>query len=115
LSIHGYVKTTAFEANHSGLVTDEVMQSNPTMVAAAANRKPLPHAVGIPAQYLLEAGGLLRLPQVLALYPVSRSTWWQMVRDGRAPQPLKLAPRCTAWHSADIANLIESTRKAGAQ
>lgn len=70
---------------------------------------------GQPGQYLLEAGGLLRLPQVLALYPVSRSTFWQMVRDGRAPQPVKLGPRCTAWHSADIAALIESTRKAGAQ
>ena len=59
--------------------------------------------------------GYLRLPQVLALYPVSRSTWWKMVQEGRAPQPVKLGPRCTAWHSADIAGLIESTRKAATQ
>jgi len=28
---------------------------------------------------------LLRLPQVLALIPVSKSCWWQWVRDGKAP------------------------------
>lgn len=70
---------------------------------------------GLPAQYLLEAGGLLRLPQVLAVFPVSRSTFWAGVRSGRYPQPVKLGARCTAWHSADIAALIESTRKAGVQ
>lgn len=70
---------------------------------------------GLPARYLLEAGGLLRLPQVLAVFPVSKSTFWAGVRAGRYPQPVKLGTRCTAWHSADIAALIESTRKAGAQ
>jgi hypothetical protein len=30
---------------------------------------------------------LLRLPQVLELIPVSKSCWWQWVRDGKAPDP----------------------------
>ena len=54
--------------------------------------------------------GLLRLNDILAPtgpVPVSRSTWWQGVKDGRFPQPLKLGPRVTAWRAEDIAALIE--------
>lgn len=51
--------------------------------------------------------GLLRLPQVLALVPVSRSLWWRGVKDGRFPKPVKLSTRVTAWRAADIRGLIE--------
>lgn len=72
-----------------------------------ANRTPPARMAGIPAQYLLEAGGLLRLPHVLALVGVSRSTWWRLVREGRAPQAVKLGDRCTCWRAADVAAFIE--------
>ena len=48
------------------------------------------------------------IPPVPALIPIGRSTWWQWVRDGKAPAPLKLSVRTTAWRSADIYALIES-------
>lgn len=51
--------------------------------------------------------GFLRLPQVLAIYPVSKSTWWAGVRDGRFPKPVRLSRRCTAWRVSDIVDLIE--------
>jgi predicted DNA-binding transcriptional regulator AlpA len=51
---------------------------------------------------------LLRLPQVLALVPVSRSTWWAGCKSGRFPKPVKLGPRTTAWRASDIAALLES-------
>mgnify|MGYP001103068194 CR=1 FL=1 len=57
--------------------------------------------------------GFLRLPDVLKLYPVSRSTWWAGVRDGRYPQPVKIGERCTAWRVADIRDLIERTSAIG--
>ncbi|MBN8923356.1 MAG: AlpA family phage regulatory protein [Rhodanobacter sp.] len=57
----------------------------------------------------------LRLPQVLAVYPVSRSTWWAGVRNGRYPKPVRLSARCTAWRAEDIRALLESIRHAGAQ
>lgn len=50
---------------------------------------------------------LLRLPQVLALIPVSRSAWWAGCKSGRYPKPIKLGPRTTAWRAADIAALLE--------
>ncbi len=50
---------------------------------------------------------LLRLPQVLALIPVSKSCWWQWVRMGKAPQPIHLGDRCTCWRYADIIALTK--------
>jgi predicted DNA-binding transcriptional regulator AlpA len=48
-------------------------------------------------------------PAVPGLFPVSRSTWWQGVRDGRYPQPVKIGERCTAWRAEDIRALIDAT------
>ena len=50
---------------------------------------------------------LLRLSQVLALIPVSRSTWWVGCKSGRFPKPVKLGPRTTAWRASDIHALLE--------
>jgi predicted DNA-binding transcriptional regulator AlpA len=50
---------------------------------------------------------LLRLPQVLSLIPVSRSTWWAGCKSGRFPKLVKLGPRTTAWRASDIAALLE--------
>lgn len=58
--------------------------------------------------------GFLRLPQVLALFPVSKSTWWAGVRIGRYPAPVKLSKRTTAWKVEDIRALIEATGPSGA-
>ena len=55
--------------------------------------------------------GFLRLPQVLRIYPVSRSSWWQGIKVGRYPAPIKLGPRTTAWRVEDIRALIEATSK----
>jgi Predicted transcriptional regulator len=52
--------------------------------------------------------GFLRLRQVLAFVPVSKSSWWKGCRSGRYPQPVKLGPRTTAWRAEDIAALIAS-------
>lgn len=54
--------------------------------------------------------GYLRLPEVLRLIPVSRSTWWAGVRSGRYPKPTRaLGARITAWRVEDIRNLIEES------
>ena len=51
--------------------------------------------------------GFLRLKQVLTVIPISGSSWWQGVKDGRFPQPVKLGPKTTAWKCSDIDALIE--------
>lgn len=54
--------------------------------------------------------GLVRLSAILAPsgpIPVSKSTWWQGVKDGRFPRPLKLGPRTTVWRVEEIRALFE--------
>lgn len=55
-----------------------------------------------------ETTRLLRLPDVLAIFPVSRSSWWDGVRKGRYPAGIKLGPKTTAWRLSDIEALIAS-------
>lgn len=60
--------------------------------------------------------GFLRLSQIVgnrkadppipAVIPVGRSTWWEGVRAGKYPQPVKLGPKTTAWKVEDIRALI---------
>ncbi len=52
---------------------------------------------------------LLRIRQVLEIIPVSKSTWWQGVKDGKFPAPIKLGPRTTCWHEADVLRLTEKS------
>lgn len=51
--------------------------------------------------------GFIRLPAVLSVFPVSRSTWWAGVQSGRYPKGHKLGPRTTGWKVEDIRALIE--------
>jgi predicted DNA-binding transcriptional regulator AlpA len=54
--------------------------------------------------------GFLRQSQILGdprrgvpgLIPVSATTWWTWVREGKAPKPLKLSPGLTVWRVEDI-------------
>lgn len=50
---------------------------------------------------------LVRLPEVLKIIPVKKSTWWDGVRDGRYPRGIKLSPRTTAWKLSEIYSLID--------
>lgn len=51
--------------------------------------------------------GFLRLPQILELYPVGKSTWWAGVKNGKYPPTVHLSPRISAWRVEDIKALIE--------
>lgn len=51
--------------------------------------------------------GFVRLPQVLAVFPISRSAWWLGVKTGKYPRSFKLSPRITAWKAEDIRALLE--------
>lgn len=50
--------------------------------------------------------GFLRLAQVLELIPVSKTTWWDGVKEKRFPQPVKIGPRTTVWRVEDIRAFI---------
>jgi predicted DNA-binding transcriptional regulator AlpA len=58
-------------------------------------------------QNTLPQTGFIRLPQVLQLYPVSKSTLWLRVKEGRFPTPVKLSERVTAWRVADVHDFLD--------
>jgi predicted DNA-binding transcriptional regulator AlpA len=55
----------------------------------------------------LSPTGLMKLPQVLAVFPVSRSTWYAGIKSGIYPHALKLGQRSSAWSVESIRELIE--------
>jgi prophage regulatory protein len=50
----------------------------------------------------LQRSGLVRFSQIAPFLPFSRETWRKRVKDGRAPQPIRLTDRCTVWRAEDI-------------
>ena len=60
---------------------------------------------------ILPETGFVRLPEVLKVFPVSKSTWWGGVKDGRFPKGVKLSEKITAWRVEDIKELISSHGK----
>lgn len=61
----------------------------------------------IAARRELKSQRLLRLPEILEIFPVSKSTWWAGVKEGRFPRSVKLGPRTTAWREFEILELID--------
>lgn len=77
------------------------------------NQKPNLSALQKEMPPFLPKDGFVRLRQIIgdkstpAIIPVSRSTWWAGVREGRFPKSVKLSTRTTAWRVRDIRALIE--------
>jgi len=65
-------------------------------------------------QASLPAEGYVRLPQILAVIPISKSAWWAGCKSGRYPRSVRLGSRTTAWRVEDIRQLIDRFGKEGA-
>ena len=50
--------------------------------------------------------GFVRLPQVLHVLGIGKTTFWAGIKQGRYPAPVKLGPRTSAWRVQDIRELI---------
>lgn len=61
----------------------------------------------------LQQEGFLRLRQIIgdrntaAIVPISKSSWYNGIRAGRFPRPLKLGVRTTVWRVSEIRALID--------
>jgi predicted DNA-binding transcriptional regulator AlpA len=50
---------------------------------------------------------LLRLSQIIPnILPISKTSWWNGVKSGIYPQPVKLGPRTTAWRESDVMRIV---------
>ena len=66
----------------------------------------------------LPSTGYLRLKQILGtkksnppippIIPIGKTSWWQGIKEGRYPSPIKISPRITVWKVEDIRLLLQS-------
>ena len=66
----------------------------------------------MPTRKTLPDEGFVRLPQIIAPdgpIPIGKTAWWEGVKSGRFPKPVKLGLRITAWRVEDIRALIKDT------
>ena len=50
----------------------------------------------------------LRLPQILQLIPIGKSTLWEKVKKGEFPKQIKLEPKISVWKASDVQAYIEN-------
>ena len=63
---------------------------------------------------VLPPEGFVRLPVVIRVMGIGKTTWWMGVREGRFPKPVKLGPRTSAWRVEDIRALIANPTRGAA-
>lgn len=62
---------------------------------------------------LPDKAAFVRLPTILKLLPISKSTWLTGVKSGHFPKGVRLGRRITAWRVEDICKLITSNKEGG--
>jgi prophage regulatory protein len=50
---------------------------------------------------------LIRVEKAIEILDIGESTFWEGVRNGRFPQPIKLSKRITRWRLSEIMAIIE--------
>ncbi len=60
---------------------------------------------------VLPPEGFVRLPVVLQVLGIEKTTFYMGIKDGKYPQPVKLGPRTSAWRVEDIREVIAKYSK----
>ena len=63
--------------------------------------------------HLLPEAAFVRLPTILKLLPISKSTWLSGVKSGHFLKPVRLGKKITAWRVEDIRKLINGNETGG--
>ena len=66
----------------------------------------------LPSTPTLPITGFLRLAQILKYYPIGKTKWFEGVRAGVHPSPIRLG-RCAVYRASDIAALFEHIASQG--
>ena len=53
---------------------------------------------------------LIRIPRVMELVGIKKSTVWLWVKQGKLPQPKKLSSRVTVWKESEVLEFIENEK-----
>ena len=55
---------------------------------------------------VLPTEGFVRLPVILKVLSIGKTSWWNGIREGKYPKPSKLGTKTARWHVDDIRALI---------
>lgn len=55
----------------------------------------------------IPSAGYLRLSTVLKIIPVSKTRWYEGIKSGLYPKPVRIGPRTSAYRAKDIRGLVE--------
>lgn len=58
-------------------------------------------------QQIPDRSQLLRLPEVLKILPISKSTFYEGIDVGLFPKPVRLGKRTVAWRESDVRAAID--------
>lgn len=56
--------------------------------------------------FILPSEGFVRLPAVLKVLGIGKTSLWRGINQGRFPRPLKLGPRTSVWRVEEIRAVI---------
>jgi prophage regulatory protein len=97
------LENSHFQGRGKSILLDKISFINPLLAGLAMKQNKI-----YETKVILPETGFIRVDEILELFPVGRTTWWQGVRYGKYPKPVKLSPRTTAWRVEDIRNLIDT-------
>lgn len=63
--------------------------------------------VEVPQPAILPQDGMSRFRQFQPFCPISREMWRTMVRDGKAPQPIRLSLTCVMYRNSDLHEFLK--------
>ena len=54
------------------------------------------------SDYTSKKTNFLRLSQILAIYPISKSTVYRKIQAGEFPKPYKIGPKTSVWCADEV-------------
>jgi len=81
-------------------------------MSATSEKKPRNKITYTPAP--LPAEGVVRLPSVLAVLGISKSSFYEGIKTGKYPSGKLLSQRCRVWSAAQIRVLLSSLEEEAA-
>ena len=45
-------------------------------------------------------------PPIPAIIPISATSWWNGVKSGKYPKPIKLGEKTTVWRASEVLALV---------
>lgn len=52
---------------------------------------------------------LIKLPEVLDIVGMKKTAWYDGIKDGKHPSPIKRSPRDAVWKLSDVQRLVSET------